>query len=184
MNDTTSLKSVASESTSSKVNGILGDKNRLEGESVAWDKVKRSTLLTVERSHKVGVRPRKRHHYTIDLEAFFKHVRVAERGCWMWAGPPGRAGYGSFQHKGAHRVAWVIAHRKDIPLGKWVIHSCDHPLCVRPKHVRLGNAKTNARDMVKRRRAWWLRAEGPMNRALDRLIGSKTWADGTPRRVA
>ncbi len=58
-------------------------------------------------------------------------------------------GYGQFAVRRtvqlAHRVAWTISNG-DIPLGLWVLHTCDIPNCVNPKHLYLGTALDNAED--------------------------------------
>lgn len=46
---------------------------------------------------------------------------------------------------GAHRVSWIIFRGK-IPKGKHVLHKCDTPLCVNPKHLFIGTALDNIRD--------------------------------------
>jgi len=47
----------------------------------------------------------------------------------------------------AHRVAWVIAFGP-IPPGKFVLHHCDEPLCIRPHHLFLGTQAENLADMA------------------------------------
>ena len=48
----------------------------------------------------------------------------------------------------AHRLAWTIQNG-DIPEGKQVLHECDNPRCVNPKHLHLGDHVRNMEQMVK-----------------------------------
>lgn len=54
----------------------------------------------------------------------------------------------------AHRVA--LAMHQGIAIeairGKLVLHSCDNPPCVNPRHLRIGTAKDNADDRDSRGR--------------------------------
>jgi HNH endonuclease/CENP-B N-terminal DNA-binding domain len=66
--------------------------------------------------------------------------------CWMWTGGLDRFGYGRIgKNILAHRFAWSIANNAT-PGSMCVIHSCDTPKCVNPKHLRLGTPLDNARD--------------------------------------
>ncbi len=46
----------------------------------------------------------------------------------------------------AARVAFNLGTGQDIPQGLKVLHSCDHPICCNPAHLRLGTQKDNALD--------------------------------------
>ena len=76
-------------------------------------------------------------------------------GCWLWqAGIVGdRYGYMWVKDrmKLTHRVSWELANTT-IPKGMCVLHICDVPLCVNPKHLFLGTQKDNIRDMIKKGR--------------------------------
>ena len=75
--------------------------------------------------------------------------------CWNWNASLDRWGYGRLKvcgkFKGAHRVSYTL-HYGDDPKGKMVLHDCDNPKCVNPKHLRLGTAQDNMDDMKKRKR--------------------------------
>ena len=94
------------------------------------------------------------------VEGFWENVVVTERGCWewqgpFWVGPQPQYGRCWFYEKNdsAHRVAWMLKHRKKgIPQGKMICHHCDNPPCIRPKHLYLGTAQDNANDTKARRR--------------------------------
>lgn len=75
--------------------------------------------------------------------------------CIEWLGHVQTAGYGQFKRNGreilAHRDAYEKAHGP-IPPGVLVLHSCDNRKCINPDHLRLGTAKDNFGDMIKRSR--------------------------------
>jgi hypothetical protein len=89
-------------------------------------------------------------------ERFWARVQVGPPSvCWPWtAGRHGR-GYGHFRVGGtmerASRVAWAL-HHGTIPAGALVLHHCDRPECVNPKHLYLGTALDNAQDRDGRNR--------------------------------
>ena len=66
------------------------------------------------------------------------------------------AGYGRFNFNSkeysAHRVSWII-HNGKIPADMCILHTCDNPPCVNPKHLWLGTLKENSQDMVRKGRA-------------------------------
>ncbi len=73
------------------------------------------------------------------------HLDKMDTPCWMWTAGRNRRGYGTFQRERplrAHRVSWEIENG-GIPDGKWVLHHCDNPSCVRPGHLFLGTHKDN-----------------------------------------
>lgn len=87
--------------------------------------------------------------------------KVLERGpdeCWLWQAALNtqRMGYGAFglgrQVIAAHRFAYMLAFEK-IPAGACVMHRCDNPRCVNPKHLTLGSYADNNHDMVLKGRA-------------------------------
>lgn len=76
--------------------------------------------------------------------AFWRYVEKTD-SCWLWRGPHngryGRIGRRTY----AHRMSWVMANGP-IPEGKFVLHECDTPLCVRPDHLFLGTNRENILD--------------------------------------
>ena len=62
-------------------------------------------------------------------------------------------GYGQVHVKGktayAHRVAWELANGP-LPVGAFILHSCDNRRCVNPDHLRIGTFQDNMDDMTAR----------------------------------
>lgn len=84
-----------------------------------------------------------------------------ERGpveeCWPWTGSRNAKGYGKLMGPTpnvpvrAPRVSWEL-HNGSIPDGLMVLHECDNPSCVNPKHLFLGTASDNTVDMMAKAR--------------------------------
>lgn len=79
-------------------------------------------------------------------------------GCIEWTGDKYPAGYGRARLRigepreiRAHRRGWEIAYGP-IPDGMDVLHRCDNPKCVNPKHLFLGNDKDNCKDKLTKKR--------------------------------
>lgn len=71
--------------------------------------------------------------------------------CWLWTGNKASTGYGTViadcQKEYAHRVSY-LSLVGDIPEGLYVLHRCDTPLCVNPKHLFLGTHMDNMKDKI------------------------------------
>lgn len=83
---------------------------------------------------------------------------VDKRGkneCWGWLSYKNKDGYGIFKHSGkatsTHRYSYIL-HNGEIPNNLHVLHSCDNPACVNPKHIRLGTHQENMDDRSARKR--------------------------------
>lgn len=90
------------------------------------------------------------------IERFMKFYKVdLDTACWEWTGCLLR-GYGQFHYNGrtymAHRVAYELLV-SPMPHGLNVLHRCDNPSCVNPKHLYLGTQQDNVNDMWARGRA-------------------------------
>lgn len=107
-----------------------------------------------------------------------KTMLIPFSGCIVWMGafvPPW--GYGVMGYRGkqkyVHRIVWQIAGG-EIPKGKFVLHKCDTPPCVRLDHLFLGTPSDNMQDMTRKGRC---RSGGPSG---DRH-GSRTHPERVPR---
>lgn len=71
-------------------------------------------------------------------------------GCWNWGGSLSKNGYGTvtFNYRThlTHRLAYELYHGVKLRT-RWVLHRCDNRRCVNPKHLWLGDARDNNRDM-------------------------------------
>lgn len=99
--------------------------------------------------------------------------------CWVWPGGVNNRGYGVTKRNGvnyAHRAAWVQVHGP-IPTGMDVCHHCDNPPCFRPRHLFLGTAIDNMRDMAAKGR-WRNGGAAPLD--IEALTAA--YLAGTPLR--
>ena len=94
--------------------------------------------------------------------------------CWEWTASKNKKGYGNFyisvghskdKHCLAHRRAWILTYG-EIPQGLQVLHSCDNPPCVNPKHLFLGTNEDNVKDKIQKGRARNLMGEEHPNSKL------------------
>lgn len=93
-------------------------------------------------------------------ERFWSNVRVGEPdGCWEWIGKSVHAfGYGDFRTYDNGKTVHHLAHRYVLELlnididNKTVLHTCDNPPCVNPKHLQPGSQGDNVRDALNKGR--------------------------------
>lgn len=97
-----------------------------------------------------------------DLNTFLTHVCIGKSDeCWLWQGArSGEYGGGWYNGKkeGAHRVSYML-FVGEIPEGLDVLHSCDTPLCVNPKHLSAGTHQKNIQESFDKGRRKILRGE-------------------------
>jgi hypothetical protein len=89
------------------------------------------------------------------IEKMFKYTDMrGDNECWNYYNehPSER---GRFYYRGkpeyAYRVMYCIENGP-IPPNKVVMHTCDNPMCVNPKHLKLGTHKENIHDAMNKGR--------------------------------
>lgn len=120
------------------------------------------------------------------IERFLEKVDV--RGpdeCWNWMGATMPSGYGhcnwysKAEAKKAdeytHRVAWVIANKRQIPPGAVIRHTCDNSRCCNPAHLQLGTQLQNIQDRTERKRHRVAPNRGIGPRIVELRNGGATW---------
>lgn len=93
------------------------------------------------------------------IERFWAKVNKTDT-CWIWTGSKRNKGYGAFVWRDeTSRVIQGRSHRfvyellvGAIPKGMMVLHQCDNPACVNPKHLFLGTNQDNVTDMCRKGR--------------------------------
>jgi hypothetical protein len=91
------------------------------------------------------------------ISRFWSKVRRgSDEECWEWLASCNCGGYGQMSvgrgTKTSHRISWEIANGK-IKDGMCVLHHCDNPACVNPKHLFLGRPMDNYMDMEQKGRS-------------------------------
>ena len=87
------------------------------------------------------------------MEDFLSRVHPEPMsGCWLWTGGTTAGGYGVSHRRYAHRESYRL-HYGEIPDGLCVLHKCDTPPCVNPRHLFLGTRTDNAADKTRKGRA-------------------------------
>lgn len=82
--------------------------------------------------------------------------------CWNWTAHKNKDGYGliwdgkSGRHYRSNRLSWTL-HNGLIPSGLVVCHTCDHPGCVNPLHLFLGDLLDNNADAIAKGRLFCTR---------------------------
>lgn len=86
----------------------------------------------------------------MNKEKFYSKVEITAT-CWKWKGNIKTNGYARYGQNLASRIAYEL-FISPIPIGLFVLHKCDNPICVNPNHLFIGNQADNMKDMVIKKR--------------------------------
>ncbi len=73
------------------------------------------------------------------IARFWRHVdKDLPIDCWVWIGARNSLGFGivGVDLLYAHRVAWALAHDKEIPKGARIRQKCGVRACCNPAHLK------------------------------------------------
>jgi len=83
-------------------------------------------------------------------------VKMNDKGCWECVSHyRNKLGYIHIMRNGELTLGHRFAYKTlvgDIPKGLHVLHKCDNPPCINPKHLFLGTDADNSRDKIKKGR--------------------------------
>jgi hypothetical protein len=120
------------------------------------------------------------HGYT-EEKRFMQRVKKVDSGCWEWQGSTNAEGWhGQWRNKSGgieltHRASWRMFNG-EIPKGIFVLHKCDNPICVNPKHLFLGTQSDNAKDM-------WIKNRGNPGKSQGEKHGMAKVNEETVREI-
>ncbi len=74
-------------------------------------------------------------------------------GCWRWMGKVnGDHGGAARPNSSIAREMFMHTHGVKLTTKQYVLHTCDHPMCVNPAHLYLGDSRANQADRLARGR--------------------------------
>jgi hypothetical protein len=145
-----------------KIEDCLGDATSRGYCSKHWQRLYKRGTLELTRDWGIG---------NTHEERFWSRV-IKTDSCWIWNGAKMKNGYGTitvnYRKWYVHRYSWYLTHNHEPKL--FLLHSCDNPLCVNPKHLREGTAADNSRDMADRKRSPHLGERSPCAKLTDNKV--------------
>lgn len=87
-------------------------------------------------------------HHEAAVQRFWSYVDIrGEEDCWKWSKSTDKDGYGWFKEYyitlKAHKYSYCLVHGDP---EFWVLHTCNNPPCVNPKHLYDGTPTQNSQD--------------------------------------
>lgn len=77
--------------------------------------------------------------------------------CWKWNNYSHRMNYYPlFRGKKVHRLSCELFNERTTVEKPFVLHSCDHPWCWNPQHLRIGTHEDNMLDRGRVKDAEWV----------------------------
>jgi hypothetical protein len=81
--------------------------------------------------------------------------------CIIYPGYKDKDGYRHFQFRQntikyniqAHRAAYMMYNNIELNTDQIIMHMCDNPSCINPKHLKLGTHYDNVQDRVSKKRS-------------------------------
>jgi hypothetical protein len=114
------------------------------------------TLKMLHKNKKISDKNQEKKYDAKAKKRFWKKVEKVGN-CYFWTASQQTGRYGQFNYRGkimlAHHFSFEMATGDKLAPGEKLLHSCDHPLCVNPKHVRKGTSADNSKDMVEKGRS-------------------------------
>jgi len=130
-----------------------GEKTAICVRDIPWQGYKRGEPRQFLRGHAQRIRLTENEHTRFMAKV---DTSAGPDGCWPFLGSRSPFGYGIFRSRGGDNQAHRYAYKHwngPIPAGLFVLHDCDNPPCVNPKHLHLGTTTDNMRERSKRGRA-------------------------------
>ena len=81
-----------------------------------------------------------------------KTLKAGDDDCWLWTASCDTAGYPTIRVDGklrrASHIAFELYSGHPVPNGSVLMHSCDTPRCVNPRHLSVGTKHLNNVDKM------------------------------------